>query len=182
VRIGFEIAPVPLNLHGKQKELVGFGSYLVNTLGNCNDCHTNSPANEYAAGGNPFFGQHPKKVNPAAYLAGGRTFTAFPYTSRNLTPDKLGRPAGLTVDEFYKVIKTGEDLDHWHPNCSPTSGTPCVQLPTDGSRLQIMPWPKFQDLTDHDLRAIYEYLSAIPCLEGDPGNPAGSNTNGKRCQ
>src|SRR5262249_23562894 len=69
VRIGFEIAPVPLNLQGKKKELVGLGSYLVNTLGNCNDCHTTSPANEYEAGGNPFFGQHPKKVNAAAYLA-----------------------------------------------------------------------------------------------------------------
>ena len=27
-------------------------------------------------------------------------------------------------------------------------------------------------MTDHDLRAIYEYLSAIPCLEGGPGEPA----------
>ena len=27
-----------------------------------------------------------------------------------------------------------------------------------------MPWPNFQDLTDYDIRAIYEYLSAIPCI------------------
>jgi hypothetical protein len=32
-----------------------------------------------------------------------------------------------------------------------------------------MPWPTFQNMTDRDIRAIYEYLSAIPCLEGDPG-------------
>lgn len=25
-----------------------------------------------------------------------------------------------------------------------------------------MPWPVFQSMTDRDLRAIYEYLSAIP--------------------
>lgn len=31
-----------------------------------------------------------------------------------------------------------------------------------------MPWPDFQTLTDYDLRAIYEYLSAIPCVEGPP--------------
>jgi len=31
-----------------------------------------------------------------------------------------------------------------------------------------MPWPTFQSMTDHDLRAIYEYLSAIPCIEGPP--------------
>ena len=40
-----------------------------------------------------------------------------------------------------------------------------------------MPWPAFQDMTDHDIRAIYEYLSAIPCaipcVEGpaDPTDP-----------
>jgi len=36
---GFEIAPVPLNLAGKDWKLVGLGSYIVNTTG-CNDCHT----------------------------------------------------------------------------------------------------------------------------------------------
>jgi hypothetical protein len=36
---GFEIAPVKLNLAGKDWALVGLGSYLVNTTG-CNDCHT----------------------------------------------------------------------------------------------------------------------------------------------
>jgi hypothetical protein len=31
-----------------------------------------------------------------------------------------------------------------------------------------MPWPIHQNMTDHDIRAIYEYLSAIPCIEGPP--------------
>ena len=35
---GYEIAPVPLNLKGKDWALVGLGSYLVNSTG-CNDCH-----------------------------------------------------------------------------------------------------------------------------------------------
>jgi hypothetical protein len=26
-----------------------------------------------------------------------------------------------------------------------------------------MPWPTFQNMTEHDLRVIYEYLRAIPC-------------------
>ncbi len=34
--------------------------------------------------------------------------------------------------------------------------------------LQVMPWPVLRHLTDHDLQAIYEYLSAIPHAE--PGN------------
>ena len=28
--------------------------------------------------------------------------------------------------------------------------------------------PGWWSFTDHDLRAIYEYLSAIPCIEGPP--------------
>src|SRR5579864_9140348 len=88
VRQGFNIAPVPLDLQGKNRDLVGFGSYLVNAIGGCNDCHTNP---SYAAGGDPFLGQ-PKQVNVAGYLAGGRSF-ATPtgtFISRNLTPDKTG--------------------------------------------------------------------------------------------
>ena len=33
VRIGFEIAPVQLDLRGKNRALVGLGSYLVNAAG-----------------------------------------------------------------------------------------------------------------------------------------------------
>jgi hypothetical protein len=40
VRIGFQIAPVPLNLDGKDSALVGLGSYLVNAIGDCNGCHS----------------------------------------------------------------------------------------------------------------------------------------------
>ncbi|MEP6703126.1 MAG: hypothetical protein ABJB04_09040, partial [Betaproteobacteria bacterium] len=48
----------------------------------------------------------------------------------------------------------------------------CLPQPFDGSLLQIMPWPSYQDMTETDLRAIYEYLSAIPCIEGGPGQLA----------
>jgi hypothetical protein len=50
------------------------------------------------------------------------------------------------------------------PNCIPTSPGNTV----DGNLLQVMPWPDFQDMTEHDMRAIYEYLSAIPCITGPP--------------
>ena len=33
-----------------------------------------------------------------------------------------------------------------------------------------MPWPAYQEMTDYDIRAIYEYLSAIPCVAG-PADP-----------
>ena len=37
-----------------------------------------------------------------------------------------------------------------------------------GPLLQVMPWPAYANMTEHDLRAIYEYLSAIPHAE--PGS------------
>src|SRR5713101_1013440 len=40
IQRGFALAPVPLNLAGKNRALVGMGSYLVNAVGGCNDCHT----------------------------------------------------------------------------------------------------------------------------------------------
>ena len=51
IQKGFEIAPVPLNLKGKDHNLVGLGSYIVNAQAACNDCHT---CPSYAPGHNPF--------------------------------------------------------------------------------------------------------------------------------
>jgi hypothetical protein len=183
VRIGFQIAPVKLNLAGKDRELVGLGSYIVNAQADCNGCHTGGgpPNFNYAAGGNPYFGQK-QKVDPTVYLSGGQNFGPVgpppspDIISRNLTPDKTGRPeGGHTFAEFLQIIRHGKDFDHLHPNCSATRTTDCIPAFTgvDGDLLQIMPWPVYQSMTDHDLRAIYTYLSAIPCIEGpkDPNNP-----------
>jgi hypothetical protein len=170
IQQGLAMAPVKLNLGGKDRALVGLGSYIVNAQVDCNGCHNsaplNNPALEWLPGGVPYFGQHPTIVNPATYLGGGQHFPLIPgfpdIISRNLTPDKTGRPeGGRTFDEFRRIMRTGVDVDHLHPNLPP---------PFDGSLLQIMPWPTFQNMSDHDLRAIYEYLSAIPCIEG-PTDP-----------
>jgi len=146
VRRGFQLAPVPLDLHGKKRALVGLGSYIVNAQSGCNDCHTHPP---YVEGGDPFQGQ-PTQINAAGYLAGGRVFG--PFTSPNLTPDLTGLPAGLTFDQFEKALQTGHD-------------------PEDPDRLlQVMPWPVYGNMVDRDLRAIYEYLRAIPSRPNNP-NP-----------
>ena len=186
---GFEIAPVPLNLDGKDCALVGLGSYLVN-MASCNDCHTGGgpPNFNFAAGGNPYFGQ-PKKTDPTTYLSGGTDFGPVgappsPHIiSRNLTPStKTGLPEGdHTFEQFLTILRTGKDFDHLHPNCSATLTTNCFPAdpsnPVDGDLLQIMPWPNFQEMSDHEIRAMYEYLRAIPCIQGTyPGEPA------DRCQ
>jgi hypothetical protein len=143
IQRGFEINPVPLDLEGKNRALVGLGSYIVNSSG-CNDCHTNP---SYAPGGNPFLGE-PERVNTAGFLAGGQQFG--PFTSANITPDALGRPAGLTLNQFIATLRTGHN-----------------PLDPPGVLLQVMPWPAFGKKTDRDLTAIYEYLRSIPSIENN---------------
>ncbi len=149
IQEGFRIAPVVLNLKGRNRALVGVGSYLVNAVSECNDCHTRP---HYLHGGNPFNGE-PELPNAAEHLTGGNQFG--PFTSRNLTPDPItGRPAGMTLQEFIHTMRTGETDDH----------------PAFGPLLQVMPWPTFRKMSDNDLSAIYEYLSAIPSRPNNP-NP-----------
>jgi hypothetical protein len=57
-----------------------------------------------------------------------------------------------------------------HPNCSAAVTTGCfpAHQPFNGDLLQIMPWPTYTHMTRRYMRAIYEYLRAIPCIEGPP--------------
>ena len=214
VRIGFQIAPVPLNLDGKDRDMVGLGSYLVNAVGDCNGCHSSGapPLGIYnfVTGNNPYFHQ-PAKVDPTVYLNGGANFGtvgtptghngyAGPFiVTRNLTPDKNGRPeGGHTRAEFRQILRHGIDFDHIHPTCTAAQitdinrgGTP-VCIPTgpivfapgqsynnipDGDLLQIMPWPTFSQMSDRDIDAIYEYLSAIPCIDNSTSTPPAGAPN-----
>jgi hypothetical protein len=59
-------------------------------------------------------------------------------------------------------------MDNLHPTCTGAPDGNCLPPPFDGTRLQIMPWPIYHNMTNHDLRSIYEYLSAIPCVAGEP--------------
>jgi hypothetical protein len=177
IQIGFAIAPVPLNVNGKNRGLVGLGSYIVNAQIDCNGCHSQGPKTEYLPSGNPFLLRPPsgpytgvRMLNLNTYLGGGRDFGPVAglthLYSRNLTPDKTGRAeGGRTFDEFVNIMRLGTDYDHLHPSCTGAPTGSCVVAPFNGALLQVMPWPAFRDMTDHDLRAIYEYLSAIPCID-----------------
>jgi hypothetical protein len=178
IDIGLDAAPVPLNMAKKNVALVGLGSYFVNVVGDCNGCHSAGPPTQYVKGGNPYMSQ-PKHVNPATYLGGGRDFGALipnsaHIISRNLTPDSSGLAiGGDSFAHFVQVIRTGVDPDHLHPPCTGAPDASCIPAPFDGNLLQIMPWPNLKSLSDYDLRAIYEYLSTVPCVEGNyPGEPA----------
>lgn len=136
---GLLLTPVPVDLTGKDRDLVGLGSYIVNAQGGCNDCHSNPP---YLPGGDPFKGE-PKQVNVAGFLRGGMQFGTAPYqiVSPSLRPNAQGLPAGLSLEAFILLLRTGND---------------------EGRLLQVMPWPVFQNMTDRDLTAIHEYLRSLP--------------------
>jgi hypothetical protein len=215
IKIGFEIAPVPLNLEGKSRDLVGLGSFIVNAQGDCNGCHTaGGPPNfNYANGGNPYLlNQGPTKTDLTTYLAGGTDFfsaippsaavVGFPpgsqppsyppaeygeyvgpdIISRNLTPDKTGRAeGGRTLEQFKEIMRKGADFDHIHPTCTAALPTPtpanCIPPPVNGNILQVMPWPVFHNMTDHQIEAIYEYLGAIPCIDNTFSTPPAGAPN-----
>jgi hypothetical protein len=147
VKIGLEIAPVALNFRNRDRDLVGLGSYIVNAQAACGDCHS---CPTYAPGHNPFEGGD-GQINATNYLAGGVPFG--PIISPNITPDSSGRPAGLTFEQYLQLIRTGHDPDE------------------PDEILQVMPWPILRNMTDHDILAIYTYLSSIPHAE--PGNCTG---------
>ena len=84
----------------------------------------------FVTGNNPYFNQ-PAKVDPTVYLNGGVNFGtvgtptgpngyAGPFIiTRNLTPDKNGRPeGGHTPAEFKQIFRHGTDFDHIHPTCT----------------------------------------------------------------
>jgi hypothetical protein len=144
--IGLKVAPVPLNMRGLDKNMVGLGSYLV-TVATCSGCHSNP---EFAPGSNPFNGDPTTAVVQSAYLAGGVNFGPG-FCSANITPDSKGRPAGLTLAQFVSAMRTGHDFRD-----------------PPGDLLQVMPWPYFRYLTTSDLSAIYAYLQAIPSNRTPP--------------
>jgi hypothetical protein len=195
VQIGLNIAPVKLNLTGKDPTLVGLGSFIVNAVADCNGCHNSNPTgSEYGSTNNPYLlppYNYPPKVQAQYYLGGGGSFgpagagvvssTTSPYyagpgngpliIARNLTPDITGLPeGGHTLQQFLTIIQTGYDYDHLHPTCGGTVTTNCYYAPTNGAVLQVMPWAVFANMTEYQLTAIWTYLSAIPCI-ANTGSP-----------
>jgi hypothetical protein len=121
---------------------VGHGSYLVNAVAACNDCHTAPPG-----------GLVPMTVdvNTTAYLAGGVDIGSFvgvgPVFSRNLTPDP-STGLFLTEEQFIQALRFAVDFRR-----------------PQGSSLRVPPhFPVELHLTLDDLKAIYAYLRAIPAV------------------
>jgi hypothetical protein len=136
-------APLHIALAGRsteELEAIGYGSYLVNGVGGCNDCHHNVVPSD---GG-------PPTIN---YLGGGQEFDipvggGFKVFSRNLTPDPT-TGLQLTEAQFIQVFETGADF----------KGAGAA-APTKS--LIVMPWPVYRWMSRADKRAIYAFLKVVP--------------------
>ena len=103
-KLGLQISPINIDtseMTTKKKKAVGMGSYLVNAVGSCAECHS---CPTYAFNQNPFDGGT-GELNATNYLAGGARFGTI--GSKNLTPNNSGKPAGLTQGQFITVMTTG---------------------------------------------------------------------------
>jgi mono/diheme cytochrome c family protein len=121
----------------EQQAQVGRGSYLVNALAICADCHNNGIRLP-----NSF------NINTAGYLIGGvdlgATLGLGRIFSSNLTPDPS---TGLSLSEAQFIAELRFGADFRRP----------------GSSLRGFPhFPPTYHLTLDDLKAIYAYLRAIP--------------------
>lgn len=154
---GQAISPVPIQVLGKSPELAYLGSYLVNAHNGCNSCHT-CPSyrgtDPYKVGGHGL-GTDPTPVNSANFLGGGTPFQNASIISPNLTPDSSGRPGGLTYQQFKSAMHDGQDSHN------------------SAHILQVMPWPIYRNWDEHDLRAVYLYLSSIPSAPSGAGQCSG---------
>ena len=179
IQEGLAISPIPvkqLDFSRKNPAMVALGSYLVNGTSDCSGCHSlpkflrvGGPGSNPAVG-DPFEGTPTTQsvsgrlvanFNTQHFLAGGRCFGSatgnHAFMARNLTPDAHGLPHGLTLTEFIKVMRTGEDI-----HCTKYPTDPICAIGPDTAVLGIMPWPSYHNMTDFDLEAIYTYLSALP--------------------
>jgi len=174
-RRGFEIAPVPLNLKNKNRELVGTWQLHRECRRRLQRLpHGTSTPRNTRPGQSLLQGNQPKVVNQNTYLAGGNLFVLIPgitpdIFTRNLTPDRQGvlravAPSRNSADpKNRRRLGSGpsELFGRRHDNCFPACSRSMATAAGDAVA-------KFQNMTDHDLRAIYEYLSPIPCVTGPP--------------
>jgi hypothetical protein len=128
-------------------------------------------------------------IDHTTFLAGGQDFGAV--RSKNLTPSPNGNVAtptdstpyyaggGIDWITYWGVLHNGVDIDQLLTQCSSGTTGPagCVDAPSNAYVLQVMPWPAIRLLTDSDLNAVWQYLSAVPCTTNlsNVNGPSGSN-------
>jgi hypothetical protein len=151
------ISPVALGSVGTRdvttQALIGRGSYLVNAVGGCNDCHTNPDRDPTTLA-----------INTTQFLTGGRVYAVPPplapifRISRSMSANLTGANNGaLTVLGgslllFDEILTTGLHVED--PVVTPLAWP--------------MPWQHYRSLVGTDLGAIFAYLNTVPPITGIP--------------
>lgn len=140
-----QIAAVVARLRPAEQQQVGRGSYLMNAIAACGDCHTSGDGSEHFSG--PFL-PGTVDINTAAYLAGGvdigRLVGLGRLLARNLTPEP-GTGLLLSEEQFVQTLQFGADFRR------------------PGGSLRVLPhFPTEYHMTLDDLQAMYAYLRVIP--------------------
>lgn len=138
-----DLSALPANV----QSLFGRGSYLVNAIGRCNECHTNPARNPTT-----------KKINTAAYLAGGMVFpapaglTAQPTLKRSMSRNLCGASNGYTAP---------------FPDFAATfaSGLRAGRTPAEPLAWPMPTWA-LRNLATPDLEAVFTYLRLLPRRTG----------------
>jgi mono/diheme cytochrome c family protein len=121
------------------------GSYLVNTIMACGNCHT--PRDPQG-----------KLISDKA-LSGGQNFTtpAFVATARNITPDRDTGIGTWTDEEIKRALTQGTRPDHGR-----LAGAPLAA---------VMPANFYKGLLPTDLDAIVIYLRSVPTVRNEVPDP-----------
>lgn len=145
---GLTIDPInalPASASVGDQQLFGRGSYLVNAVAVCSECHTNRPRDSATL-----------KINTTQFLTGGFVFAVPPgldalsHTTRTMSANLTGRTHASLDDytTFLIKIDTGTIPDEGRPLAFP------------------MPWQAFRNMLPEDLTSIYEYVSVLPHPNG----------------
>lgn len=142
-----EVPPRP-----KIDSTAAYGKYLVNSVANCNGCHTERDLMSGAYIGPELAGGFPFEI----FNERGQIIPGKHVVSQNLTTDKeTGIIANWSQEQFIQRFRAGFVIP----------GSP-------------MPWGPFSRMSDMELTAIYKYLKSVAPVnlkqpygiqEGDPG-------------
>jgi mono/diheme cytochrome c family protein len=152
-----------------QEELIARGSYIVNTSG-CGDCHSpkimtpQGPMEDttrFLAGfpeGEKLPPLDVKMVAPGNWYATEKNTAGWvgPWGisfASNLTPDNGTGIGALSEEMFIKTLREGKYMGVGRPLLPP------------------MPWQKFAQKTDEDLKAIYAYLRSLKPIKNTVPQP-----------
>ena len=148
---GYEIAPVPLDLRGLDRNLVGLGSYLVNAAGGCNDCHTNPP---YATGGDPFAGQR-KRIGIARTLILKPEIMLYDEPTAGLDPITCLEINQL-INEVKEKYQTSSIIITHDLTCARETGDRVAML-LDGKFLKTGTFEEVFDTDEERIKSFYDY-------------------------